>query len=328
MEALYLDHTDAQSNWQSAAVAAQSPFHTRELCAVVERAWPGEHTAYHVEQSTASGYAVIPAFLYKSCPRIDYYRNVIGADFAPDWPILVSHCLVGWYGFPLAFDMQSALGAFKEFSRRAMYFNATAMFAGVDERQTLTLKDLAEEGYHIGHFHTLMVRALSHADEDPVAALPPRYRRSRGQKLRQAASRGVSTRFATTSDSEAIIGLLTRGLQTKGMPANWLPENFLSELLLRRPPGLEILLALDERNIPIGVNVNFNWAGRYFVWLGSYDKETLPYCHQSDVLYAASISRAACLDCQEIQSGRTSYKTKLEFGYRPVRLMMAVKGHN
>jgi hypothetical protein len=309
------------------AARARSPFHTLEFAALIADTWRESLAPDHVFITGSDGRALFPAFLYSGCRRLDHYRAAVDADCRPAWPILFAHSLVGWYGFPVADTAAAEREAIRTFLARAADCRASALVGGIDERDAGAIARLTQEGFHVAHFHTLMVRALSASDVNPLDRLPSRYRRSRGQKLRQAAALGVRAVPATPADSIGIGRLLRDGATTKGRDGGLCPPGLLETLMERRLPGMEAILAVDADARPVGVNVNFHFGGRYFVWLGAYDQATIGSLHQSDVLYAAAIARAAALGCDEVQAGRATYKTKLEYGYRPVRLLMAARGH-
>ncbi|MGH7446740.1 MAG: hypothetical protein ACRELT_04225, partial [Longimicrobiales bacterium] len=142
--------------WRAAAHSARSPFHTQQLCEVLDRSWPGEHAACHVELDTGGASSIVPAFVYRSCPRLEYYRHAVGTHLAPEWPMMLSHSLAGWYGCPAGTNADCRRAAVAEFTRRAESLSLPAIFAGIDERDEGTIADLGRAGYHLEHFHTLM----------------------------------------------------------------------------------------------------------------------------------------------------------------------------
>jgi hypothetical protein len=314
----------APGGWEALAWDHGSPFHSQTFCQALERHWPGRlHPMHAVVAADGEVTGVAPAYLYEQCPRVDYYRAA-GGTLAD--PLVLSHALVGWYGYPVARSAAALGTVIQVLADKARQVSAVCMFAGIDARDASLIEALSRAGFSIARFHTLMVRPLDpEADRDPLARLRSRYRNARSASLRRARDSGVSCRPATADDRAAAIELMVGVLRRQGIDQDVLPAAYLDATLAADLPGLEMLVA-ERDGVLIGANVNFAWRRNYSMWLGGYRRELLPQCCQSELLYHASISRAVALGCREIQGGRSPYTPKLGFGFTAVPLLGAVRG--
>ena len=205
-------------DWDALVWEHGSPFQTRQFCDTFERHWPASFQPAHVvvrDGDAVTGLA--PAYFYESCPRVDYYK----ASGALSDPLLLSHALVGWYGFPAASTTGALTTTIAELARRARDSEAVCMFAGIDARDTHVIEAVKSAGFAVCRFHTMMVRTLDDTlDRDPLARLRSRYRTSRGAKIRRARAAGVTCRLATAADHPTAIALMTGVLERQGVDAD------------------------------------------------------------------------------------------------------------
>ncbi len=321
-----MEDRDEQA-WKDLIQEHGTAFQTLELCRIFERTWPGRYQAQHIVLAREhTPRAVIPAYLYETCPRVDYYKRACPEQLIDD-PLLLSHALVGWYGFPVATDRESKRLALREFVRAAQNAHAIAMFAGIDARDVSSIQALRDERFVLQRFHTLMVRDIAFAPpDDPTAAHPPRRRSHLRKMIYRAERAGCRVRLAQAGDRDSIVSLIASMMQEKGLHADVLPADFLAALLEEQPPGLDVLVAVNPEDRPIGVHINLRWRFTYAMWLGGNDRASLDRYYQSHLLYEYNARRARQLGYTELQAGRSPYQIKFQHGFTPVPLLCAVRG--
>lgn len=321
------DTRQCKSDWTYVAQQYGTAFQNFELCRIFEETWPGRYYPHHILlYKEDKPVALAPAYLYESCPRVDYYKRSCQEHPISD-PIFLSHALIGWYGFPCAANYADKRLVAQRFFTVARQFNAIAMFAGIDARDAASIQALQDEGFVLKHFHTLMIRDLTHAPvDDPTATQPARRRHRLRNLIARAERAGCTIRHATRADHDAIIHLLTGMMEQKRKNADALPSVFLAKLLESAPPGLEVLVAVDPQDTPIGVHLNLHWGSTYAMWLGANERSLLNQFYQSHLLYEYSVKRAKALGCNEVQAGRSPYQMKFHHGFEPTPLLCAVRG--
>jgi Acetyltransferase (GNAT) domain len=314
--------------WNALAVSAGSPFHTVEFVALVTRFWPGEQESRHVVLGESGAVeAIVPAFLVGSCPRLDYYRAKATPPFSGT--LLLSHALVGWYGFPLVRTPERLPAAIRAFAERAADEGAAAaLFGGIDSRDARLVTSLAEQGFVTGRATTLMIRGLEPEDaEDPTRRLKRSHRHVARNQLAQARRAGVRIRSGTPADAERVLQLVDALLDASGVPRAAMPNALVAGAVADPPQGMDLLVAEVEGRV-VAALLAFRCGSRYLNWVAGFEREAATSQRAWHVLLDASIRRAAAAGCTEIQAGRGVTEFKLRHGFRPVPLLFAGVGRN
>jgi hypothetical protein len=310
--------------WDELALRHGSPFHASWFLRAIARAWPGTREARHVLVRGADGAALAPAYLYRSCPRLDYYRPATSPPLAA--PILMSHALVGWYGGVAGTGESARAAVVEELLVEAGRSRAIALVAGVDARDDAQVALLHRFGFSVERWHTLMVRGLAGLPADPTDALTQRQRSRVRNTLSQARRAGTGVRTSRLDDVETIVELVTGRSRHQPFDDDLLPAELLRTVLTGGGPAVDAMLAVDSAGRPIGVHVSLCWGRRYVMWVGGHDAGTLDRNRQSHVLYEACVVRARSLGFDEVQAGRAMYPVKRQHGFGPVALLAAVRG--
>lgn len=307
--------------------ASASPFQSSGFCNLLDDAWPGSRDSRHIViRSEDKLIAAVPAYLYGTCARLDYYRKSLGPDPFAD-PILLSHSLVGWHGYPVASRCRDRDLAIERFVAEAGREDAVAMFAGIPAHHQDLVDSLGRFGFELAVFHTAMVRDLtSFCGEDSTKGLPRKKRARVRNDLARARRAGTRIRPATVADRPAIVQLLACVLERKNTPQEVMPDRFVTRCLESPPPGLEVFVAVDAEERPIGTHLNFKWGRVYCIWLAGHAYDSLNRFRPSHALYVHSINRAKSLGCTMIEAGRDPYPIKRQHGFEPVSLLSAVRG--
>lgn len=302
-----------------------SGFQTVGFCRAFELHWSGRSWPRHVTVREGDELtAVIPAYLYGSCNRVDFYRRCCPGYEIHD-PILMSHAMVAWYGYPVAANRGARELVVRAFARAAAQDGAIAMFAGIDGRDEDTLRVLREQGFAIGRIQTLMRRDVRSTDaEDPTVVLPGKSRSRIRNQLSLARRSGVTVRLATSRDYPIAADMVTSILRQLGTPVEALPTAFVRAVIEGQVPGVETLAAVDPQDRLVGVQIGVHFGSTYLIWLAGHDRATLQQYHQSHLLYNSSIQRASILGCTEVQAGRNTFDIKRQHGFTPVPLYCAV----
>ncbi|THK34292.1 GNAT family N-acetyltransferase [Ensifer sp. MPMI2T] len=298
------------------------PFHSMEFCMLLQQAWVGCERPSHVEVNVGDRHAVIPSFRYGACPRLSYYRRNVTPTL--DCDIVGGHALVGWYGGPIGNDkglIREAISSHLEFCKAT---GAASLFFGIDERDRATIQSLGDLGYLIGRFHTNTVLFLNARHVEDPLQLPKKQREERRRIRRRAEEAGLQVKVLRASDAVKDTELVRSFLRRDGVDDAVLPPRFIEAALTANLPGLEVLLAVTPRNESAAIALNFAWGTRYFMWLGGNDRQFAKPYYPSDILYQHAISRAASLGMKEIQAGRSPYRIKFAYGFRPIGIMAAL----
>jgi Acetyltransferase (GNAT) domain len=314
--------------WNALAVSAGSPFHTVEFVSLVTRFWPGDQESRHVVLGEAGAVdAIVPAFLVGSCPRLDYYRAKVTPSFSGT--VLLSHALVGWYGFPLVRTPDLLPAAIEAFAERAADERAAAaLFGGIDGRDATLLAGLADEGFVVGRATTLMTRALEPEDaEDPTRRLKRSHRHVARNQLAQARRAGVRIRSGTSDDAEGVPELVGALLDSSDVPRAAMPNALLASAVADPPQGMDMLVAEVEGRV-VAALLAFRCGSRYLNWVAGFEPEAATAQRAWHALVDAAIRTAAATGCTEIQAGRGVTEFKLRHGFRPVPLLFAGVGRN
>lgn len=323
-----LSATDTNA-WDTFISKYGSVFQCSAFCQVVENAQLGVYFPRHlVLRRNGAIIAIVPAYLYTSCPRLDYYR-VKGLQNLLHVPILLSHSLIGWRGYPVAANQEDKELAIQHFYEMATEESALAMFIGIDERDTSSIHALQKQQFALATFHTSMVRDLSIiSGEDPTAYLPYKYKHQVRNLLNRAQKAGTGTRLAGPEDTKAVVQLIMNTWLEKGISPDVLPAHFVEMLLTKIASSSDILLACDPKDNPVGVVVNLKDASRYTTFLAGQDKSLLNIYFQAHLLYEESIRKALRAGYSEIDIGRSPNHSSRLHGYKAVSLLCAIRASN
>src|SRR4051794_39010585 len=93
------------TEWDILVGAHGCEFQSSTILRVLESQWQGRQNPMHVTIRNGDNQltGLVPAYLVESCPRLDYYRRVLSNGQQAE-PVLLSHALLGWYGFPIGGD--------------------------------------------------------------------------------------------------------------------------------------------------------------------------------------------------------------------------------
>ncbi|WP_137791887.1 GNAT family N-acetyltransferase [Bacillus sp. E(2018)] len=313
-----------KKNWNELVEFNGNAFQKYELIKIYEETWKGDFTPFHVTVKKGESLrSIIPGFLYRSCPRLDYYKRKIEPCIQDK--ILVSHDLVGWYGQPIFFDYEYLELSINKFIETANENNAMTFFPGIDSRNKVLLQVLKERGFEINHFHTIVARQVS-PEGDPTLQLPKKKRSRVRNHIMNAKKAGLTTRFMKPEDLLYAVDMIVGILKEDGVESEVLPREMIHRLLNSHLEDIHIIMALDEFDIPIGVKVFVKNGNVLFGWLSGHDRSKLNKYRQSHFLYEEGIHLAMRLGCKEIQAGRSPYEVKLTHGYEPVAIFSAIKG--
>ncbi len=312
--------------WDELVTHHGSAFQYASVLQALESSTKGRFAPRHFMLS-ADGQlmAGIPAYLYDSCPRLDYYKRAnMGAHIQDR--ILLSHHLIGWYGEPIARDESSMRQVVRAFSEEAEKEEAIAFFAGIDQRNEQTIRVLREEGYEIQRFQTIVVRSLEGIERDPTAALSHKRRGRVRNHLKHAYKNGARVRDAFVEDYDLIVKMIMGILEEDGVAPDVLPREFVYSLLNSPIPGLKVYIAVAPDDQVIGAKLYIRCGSIVYGMLSGHDRSLLKQYRQSHLLYDYGIRAAKDQGCVEIQAGRSPYEVKMTHGYRPVAILSAAKG--
>ncbi|MDR6224745.1 GNAT family N-acetyltransferase [Desmospora profundinema] len=313
--------------WNGFVQKVGTPFHSKNFMEALDIGWEGTRYNRHVILGENGISAVIPAYLYETCPRLDYYRHAVSPPLKD--PVILSHNFVSYYGYPLAISDMSRKKVIRQFIHNAKMESAIAMMGGIDSRDEKLTADLKSNGFHLGWFHTLMIRDLTGVNkEDPTTALPHKNRHRVRNSLSLARRAGLKVRLADQEEYRQAADLIMDTVIRLGMDPEVLPRKFVHHFIHSKIPGLEVFLTLTPMEEIIGVQVGVHWRTTYYIMFAGHKHPYLNRYKQSHVLYEQLIRRAAFLGCNEIQSGRDPYPIKKQHGFTPVPLFCAVRGEN
>jgi hypothetical protein len=309
--------------WDSLIENFGNGFQKSSLIKVFQEHWMGVFEPKHISISHDNKLvAAVPAYLYESCPRLDYYKSQVSDKFRER--ILLSQDLLGWYGQPAAENQTLSKLAVEQFCKVAAVNQAVAMFSGIDGREKSLLKTLKDLGFHLSLFHTLMVRDVGTNISDPTCDLPKRKRNRVRNHINNALKAGVTYREMKKEELNSISEMIVRIIREDKVSEDVLPEVVVKEILMDE--NSRVLVALNENKIPIGVKVFLINGRKIFGWLSGHYRESLKKYRQSHFLYEEGIKLAAEEGLTEIQAGRSPYEVKLTHGYQPTPIFCAIKG--
>jgi hypothetical protein len=309
--------------WTQLSRRTGSPFHSAEFCATIQQCWPGDHVPRHVTVfDRTECRAIIPAYLYGSCPRLDYYRSNVSPVLKDR--VVGAHALVAWYGYPIGQDDRAISDAIERHLETCRRDRAMSFFFGVDGRDTRTLDLVRAAGYQVARFHTNMVLSVSPEYALDPLQIPKKQRDERRRIMRRAEEAGVWLKVVQPSEALPLVELVRSAIHRAGLSDDILPAAFVRAVLRANLPGLEALLAMTPDGRPAALSLNFVWGTAYYLWLGGNDRLLAKPYYPSDFLYQHAIRRASSLGLSEIQAGRSPYAIKQAYGFRPVPIMAAV----
>jgi Acetyltransferase (GNAT) domain len=317
-----MDRHDLEG-WDSLVDKFGSGFQKSSLINVFQENWKGVFEPMHISlRQDNKIIAAIPAYLYDSCPRLDYYRSKVSPVF--EERILLSQDLLGWYGYPVAENETVSKIAMKEFCKVAEDHNAVAMLSGIDGRDKSLIKSLKDMGFYISLFHTLMVRGVNGNVIDPTSDLPKRKRNRVRNHINNSLKAGISYSEMKREELSIVSELIVRIIREDRVSEEVLPKGVVEGILTDE--NCKVLVSRNEKNEPIGVKVFLMNGDKAYGWLSGHYRESLKKYRQSHYLYEQGIKMAINEGMSEIQAGRSPYEVKLTHGYKPTPLFCAIKG--
>lgn len=311
------------SQWDALVGEYGTPFHSSAFLRAFEAAGPGVHSAAHVEHFDGELVAGLPAYLYEYCPRLQYYQRQVGVQLSSQ-KLLVSHTLIGWFGYPLGAQASHRIEAIRRLQERGAQLGVTVLFSGIDQRDTATLVLLRECGFLAFRYQDLMVRELRPENRaDPAASLPARRRHKVRQHLSRSQEQGIVVTTDDPRDPEDAIRLVLTVVAEKGASRDMLTEQFLREVIGPGWKGLEILTARTPGGEAVGTLITLTLRDTCYFWLAGHSRATLPRYRQAHALYDAGLRRAAASGCAEVQAGRAGSQMKSMHGFSRVPLLLA-----
>jgi predicted N-acyltransferase len=313
------------SEWDSLVEAHGSPFQNSALLHAVTASWPGVGRACHVrlyEGGTLK--AGLPLYVLDACPRLDYYRRALPIPFED--PLLVSHALVGWEGFPVAVDLKTLDHLLTAVDGVVEDDDSTVFLTGIPERKKELLDVLQARGYHVNRFHTTMLQTVGpmHAEEQ-MGYLHGRHRKRIRHALSKCRRAGIRHEICQNVDVKRILGVFARQMASLGVAPDVLDIEFVEQLLISKHPSMEFHVATSDTGSIVGFAICLHWAETYYLWLAAYEpsiKEDVPIGH---AMYINVLHSAVRLGAKFIDVGRSPYDIKRRHGFRPAKLMAAVK---
>ncbi|AVK83684.1 hypothetical protein C3943_08940 [Lysinibacillus sp. B2A1] len=314
-----------QSKWDKIVWDKGHPFQSYSMLKLFEDSWKGDFIPYHIYYEDSGNNSIIPLYFYKSCPRLDYYKNKSGGF---KHKIFMSHALVGWYGAPLYSDLSVLKESLSQAYKLTRAEDSALLFAGIDVRNLDLVNFLKNEKFTLCEFHSITTRDLQNINGDPTKYLTKKRRGRVRSYINKAKSTGVTLDSYKIKYRNNIAELVHNILIEDGVDPDVLPKEFIFSLLDSWPKGLDILVALSPAGEPIGVHINFFWNCKYYIWLAGHNRSLLKEYQQSHFLYEESIKRALMLNCNEIQAGRDPYEPKIQHGFERVPLLAAIKAED
>ncbi|MEV6603132.1 GNAT family N-acetyltransferase [Kutzneria sp. NPDC051319] len=313
-----------RDEWNAVVLGAGgSVFHAWEWLAAFEEAPPGDFEAAHL-LAYAGGQLVgiCPAYLARSCPRLDYLWSLAG--ISPGGPILLAHSLAAFAGGPLALaDHQDVVGLLvNRMQTSADQLGAWAWGFANLPAGPLTGR-LLSTGHAVAQVTTAHRLETAYATEQEYWATIPSKRRRKLQRERR-----VRLEHATVDDGVPDIDVLVRLvhalLDDRNTPIDVLPESFLASLRRHLAPYERSVVATDNSGDTVAMFAGWQFGPEWSVWIAGLDTAKLNSFDPYHPMLAHTIESAVRTGTAVVNFGRANALQKRRYGAEGVPLFLTL----